>query len=259
MRNKNILREIDKITEFIKKEFAATPFKKAIVGLSGGIDSSVIAGLCAKALGAENVYGFMLPYKSSSDASLNDAKTVAEHLNISFRIIDITPMVDSYYDNYEKDADPLRKGNRKARERMCVLYDQSAKLNGLVIGTGNKSEWLAGYMTQYGDSASAFEPIGHLYKTEVREMAKIMGLPEVVINKAPTADLWNNQTDEDEIGMTYEILDEIYYRIIESGELREELIADGFKEENIDRALQLYRNSSFKRRMPGSLEEIWDY
>ncbi|MBL7149296.1 MAG: NAD(+) synthase, partial [Candidatus Cloacimonetes bacterium] len=171
MRELNFQDEIKKITEFIKLQLIKAGFTKLIVGLSGGIDSSVTAALCVKAVGKENVFGVMLPYRKSHPNSLAHAKQVAKQLGIKYEIVDISSMVDAYFDKYVADADILRKGNRIARERMCVLYDLSAKYKALVAGTGNKSELMVGYCTQYGDNACAFEPIGHLYKTEVLKLA----------------------------------------------------------------------------------------
>ena len=147
------------IMEFIKRQLVSAGFSKLIIGLSGGIDSSVTAALCVKAVGSDNVFGVMLPYHKSHPDSLNDALEVAEVLGIKHEVIDISPMVDSYFDKYAPNANILRKGNRIARERMCVLYDLSAKYDALVAGTGNLSELMVGYCTQYGDSACAFEPI----------------------------------------------------------------------------------------------------
>jgi len=253
MRIINLKKEIIRICEFIRKELKSAGFSKIIVGLSGGIDSSVTAAFSVQAVGKENVIGVMMPYKKSHPDSLNDAKEVAKMLGIKYEVIDISPMVDTYFDRYENDTDILRKGNRMARERMCVLYDLSAKYKALVTGTGNKSELLIGYCTQYGDSACAFEPLGHLYKTEVKEMAKLLGLPESVIEKNPTADLWENQTDEDEMGITYPKLDEILYNLFDLKKSKKEIIKLGFSAEEIEKVIKMYKNSEFKRRMPGMI------
>ncbi len=250
MRKINLVDEINKIVEFIQNELKSTGLSKIIIGLSGGIDSSVTAALCVRAIGKENAFGVMMPYRKSHPESLSDAKEVAEKLGIKFKIVDISPMVDSYFDKYENEADILRRGNRMARERMCILYDLSAKYKALVAGTGNRSELLIGYCTQYGDSACAFEPLGHLYKTEVREMAKLLDLPEKVIAKNPTADLWENQTDEDEMGISYKKLDEILYNLFDMKFVKEEIIKLGFSIEEIEKVERMYKNSEFKRRMP---------
>lgn len=249
MRELNYQNEIEKIKEFIKQQLNKAGFTKLIVGLSGGIDSSVTAALCIKAIGKENVFGVMLPYRKSHPDSLEHAKQLAERLEIKYEVVDISQMVDVYFKKYAADADILRKGNRIARERMCVLYDLSAKYKALVAGTGNKSELMVGYCTQYGDSACAFEPIGHLYKTEVLKLAKILNLPDSVINKKPTADLWEDQTDEDEMGITYKELDEILYQMLDQEMEYEDLIAS-FSKDIIDKVKRMIQVSEFKRNTP---------
>jgi len=246
----SINNEIDKIVSFMKLQLSSSGFNKLIVGLSGGIDSAVTAALAVKAIGSENVHAVMLPYRLSHPNSLNHAKEVADKLNLKYEIIDISPMVDSYFDNYDKTADTLRRGNRMARERMCVLYDLSAKQRALVAGTGNLSELMIGYCTQYGDSACAFEPIGHLYKTHVFELAKALNLPDCVIDKRPTADLWEDQTDEDEMGITYPRLDEILYQKYELKKSYEEMTNLGIKQEELEKVTKMVKSSEFKRNMP---------
>jgi NAD+ synthase len=259
LRKINLKNEIDRIVNFIKEQIFGQNFEKAIIGLSGGIDSSVAAALSVKAVGKENVIGIMLPYKTSHPDSLKDAISIADNLEISYKKYDISPMVDSYFDSFEPNADQLRRGNRMARERMCILFDNSAKHNGLVVGTGNKSELMIGYCTQYGDSACAFEPIGHLYKTEVWEIAKLLRLPKEVIEKKPTADLWNGQTDESEMGMTYEKLDKILYQLVDLKKSKTDILELGYSPSDIDKTIHMIKKSNFKRNMPPSLEEIWDF
>lgn len=256
MRNRNLDLEIIRIVSFIKDIMQESGLSKLIIGLSGGIDSALSAALAVKAIGKENVIGAMLPYKDSSQSSFNDAQTVAEFLGIEYHKVDITPMVDAYFSNYDKEADSLRKGNCMARMRMIVLYDLSAKYRGLVVGTGNKSELLTGYCTQYGDSACAFEPVGHLYKSEVWEMSRILGIPEVVINKKPTADLWSDQTDEQEMGISYNSLDDVLYLKYELGLADEEMFKQGITANDLMIVKKLYKKSKFKRVMPPMLEEI---
>jgi NAD+ synthase len=248
---RNLNAEIIKIVKFIQDQLQNANMKRLIIGLSGGIDSSVVAALCVKAVGKENVFGVMLPYKFSQDESLHDAKLVADKYGIKYEIVEITKMVDAYFDNFDPDADALRRGNRMARERMCVLYDFSAKYNALVAGTGNLSELMIGYCTQYGDSACAFETIGHLYKTEVFKIAEILDVPESVINKKPTADLWKGQTDEAEMGITYKELDEILYKMLENKLDYEKLILS-FSKEKVDKVMKMIQRSEFKRNMPPS-------
>lgn len=244
--------EIEKIVDFIMNQLQKAKLGKIIVGLSGGIDSSVVAALCVKAIGKKNVFGVMLPYRKSHPDSLQHAQEVADYLGIQYRIVDISPMVDVYFETYEKDANFLRQGNRMARERMCVLYDLSAKYKALVAGTGNLSELMIGYCTQYGDNACAFETLGHLYKTEVFEIARILGIPECVIIKRPTADLWEGQTDEDEMGITYKELDEILYQMLDKN-LEDEKLNSTFSKEKIDKVKRMIQLSEFKRNMPLSL------
>jgi len=249
MRVIDLNEQVELIMEFIKRQLASAGFSKLIVGLSGGIDSSVTTALCVKAVGSENVFGVMLPYRKSHPDSLKHALEVANLLEIKHELVDISPMVDSYFEKYAVDADILRKGNRMARERMCVLYDFSAKYKALVAGTGNLSELMIGYCTQYGDSACAFEPIGHLYKTEIYQMAEILGLPQSVIIKKPTADLWEGQTDEDEMGITYAELDEILYQMLDMKKDDKKLISN-FSKEKITKVKRMIQTSEFKRNMP---------
>jgi NAD+ synthase len=252
MRKIDLNKEIKVIIDFIKIELNNAGFNKLIVGLSGGIDSAVTAALSVKAIGKENVFGVMMPYKQSHPNSLHDAELLAEMLGIQTEVVDISDPVDAYFDKYEIDADTLRRGNRMARERMCTLFDLSAKYKALVAGTGNRSELLIGYCTQYGDSACAFEPIGHLYKTEVKEMAKLLGIPNNIINKNPTADLWENQTDENEIGITYEKLDGILLQLYDLNKKPEEI--EAYNKEEIEKVIKMYKTSEFKRRMPNVLK-----
>lgn len=205
--------EIEKICSFMKSYLAASGFNKYILGVSGGIDSALSAALAAQAIGKENVIGVLMPYKHSNPQSLADGLTLCQSLGIRHEVVEITGIVDAYFDARESDADPLRRGNWMARARMCVLFDLSAKHRALVVGTSNQSELMTGYFTQYGDSACAIEPIGQLYKTEVWEMARVLGIPEVIIAKTPSADLWQDQSDEGEMGIRYHDLDEILYAI----------------------------------------------
>lgn len=256
MRKRDLNIEINRTVDFTKDILKQSGLTKLVIGLSGGIDSALSATIAVKAIGKENVIGVMLPYKDSSQASFDDAKTVAEFLGIKFHKVDITPMVDAYFTTYEKDADSLRRGNCMARMRMIVLYDFSAKYQALVVGTGNKSELLTGYCTQYGDSACAFEPLGHLYKTEVWEMSRMLNIPEVVINKKPTADLWSAQTDEQEMGISYPQLDEILYLKYELGLDNKKVLQQGITDHDLVIVEKLYNKSKFKRLMPPMLEEI---
>jgi len=236
--------------KFIKGYVHNNGFSNVILGLSGGIDSSLSAALAAHALGKEHVYGIMLPYKNSNPDSYYDALLLAEQLGIRHEKIEITPMVDAYFDHIHPDAEVLRRGNWIARIRMCVLYDLSAKNKALVLGTSNRTELMVGYFTQHGDGACAFEPIGHLYKTEVWRMSELLKLPEQIIRKVPTADLWANQTDEGELGLKYSELDEILFSITEEQLSSDEIVTKGFTLEQINRVVHLISRSEFKRKLP---------
>lgn len=202
------------LVRFIREEVKRVGFTRGVLGLSGGLDSSVVAYLTAHALGPENTYGVLMPYKTGDPSSLNDAQLVADLLGASAIRSDITPMVDAYLDAHP-DADRVRRGNVMARARMIVLYDLSASLRALVIGTSNKTELLVGYGTLYGHMSAAFWPLGDLYKTEVRLLARYLGVPAHIIEKTPTADLWVGQSDEDELGMTYDVLDAVLVELVD--------------------------------------------
>lgn len=254
MRKIDLTTEKQRIVAFIREYLGSCGCKKGIIGISGGVDSAVTAALSVEALSAENVLGLLLPYKRSNPRSIDDGLALVRTLAVPYRIIDITPMVDAWFDNNEPEASNLRRGNYMARIRMTVLYDISAKENGLVIGTGNFSELMTGYTTQYGDNACAFEPLGHLYKTEVRKLAQTLNIPDSIIAKQPSADLWANQTDEDELGISYQNLDEILYRMLEKKETKKEMTAGGINAQDIDRVKELYEKSRFKREMPPCLK-----
>ncbi|MDP4219998.1 MAG: NAD+ synthase [Bacteroidota bacterium] len=234
---------------FLRDEMRRVGFEKAVLGLSGGIDSALSAYLAVRALGKENVHCVMMPYKTSNPSSLADAQTVVKHLGVSSEIIDITPMADAYF-AMNKEMDSLQKGNVFARLRMIVLYDKSHSRKALVIGTSNKTEWLLGYTTLFGDSASAINPIGDLYKTQVRQLSKEIGVPDAILNKAPSADLWSGQTDEAEMGLTYDEVDLLLYYMIDCRQSNEELMARGFQEDFITKVRGMIRRSQFKRMPP---------
>ncbi|MBW6515946.1 MAG: NAD+ synthase [Candidatus Cloacimonetes bacterium] len=255
MREIDLEQEKTKIIEFIRNYVTKAGKNKVVLGLSGGIDSSVIAALSAEALGSSNVHAIILPFRTTKTANVHDALNLAEKLQINHEMISITQLVDYYFSEYEPDASLIRRGNFMARIRMCILYDFSAAHDALVVGTGNRSELLIGYTTQFGDNACAFEPIGHLYKTEVRQLAAHLKLDKRLIEKAPSADLWNGQTDEDEIGLSYDILDEILYLLFDKNAAPEDIVLQGFSENDVRKVLNLYRNSTFKRRMPQLMDE----
>ena len=221
---------------------------RAVIGLSGGIDSAVTAYLCAQALGPQNVYAFRLPYRTSSSASLEDAHLVTQALGINERTIDISGAVDGYLQQ-EPDADGRRRGNVMARVRMLVLFDQSAKLNGLPIGTGNKTERLLGYFTWHADDTPPVNPIGDLYKTQVWALARHLGIPAALIDKAPSADLEANQTDEADLGITYERADAILSRVLE-GYSNAQLIDRGFERADVELVRRKVDSTHWKRHLP---------
>lgn len=244
------LEETHKIlVKFLKEKIEATGMKKAVFGLSGGIDSALVAYLLRDALGAENVLAIMMPYKSSNPESLAHAELVVEDLKIRSKKIEITDMIDAYFKN-EENASMLRKGNKMARERMSILFDNSAKENALVIGTSNKTEIYLGYSTQFGDSACAINPIGDLYKTNIWDLSRYLKVPEVIVSKQPSADLWEGQTDENEMGLTYKEADEILYRLLEENKNVAEIADEGFNKEIISKIVLRMNKSEYKRNMP---------
>lgn len=237
------------LVDFVKEEVTKSGFKKVVLGLSGGIDSAIVAFIAAKALGPENVLGIMMPYKTSSKESVEHAKLVVEKLGIRSKLIEITPMVDAYFE-IEKDISNMRKGNKMARERMSVLFDYSAKEGALVLGTSNKTEILLGYSTQFGDSASALNPIGDLYKTQIWEISRYMGVPSELIDKKPSADLWEGQTDESELGFSYLEADKILYEMVDERKEMSELLESGFNQEIIEKVTKKIKFSQYKRKLP---------
>ncbi len=254
MRKSNLNIEKNKIIEFIKTYFKDAGFSKGIIGLSGGVDSSLVAFLAVEALGKENVIGVFMPYKTSSKDSFDDGKLIAETLGIKYIIREITPIVDVYFDNYDPNADRLRKGNMKARARMCTLYDLAAKEHALVLGTSNKTELYLGYITQFGDAACALEPLGCLYKTEIWKLAEMMEVPENIIKKTPTADLWEGQTDEEELGLSYTDADEILYALYEEKQPVEHLLEQKFTQEQVQTVISLVNKNRFKQSIPPNPE-----
>jgi NAD+ synthase len=219
------------------------------LGLSGGIDSALVVFIAAEALGPENVHAICMPYKTSNPESEAHARLVAQACGVNFSVVPITPMVDAYFETFP-EADNMRRGNKMARERMTILFDHSALLSALVLGTSNKTELLLGYGTLYGDMASALNPIGDLYKTHVWQLSETMGVPSEVIEKQPSADLWAGQTDEEELGFSYRQVDELLYHMVDLRMSREELLVAGFEAEFIDTIYGKIQNSHFKRRLP---------
>jgi NAD+ synthase len=237
------------LTGFIRQELGKAGFQKGLLGLSGGLDSSVCAALAAKALGPKNVLGLILPYGDSFPQDVKDATSLARRLGIRSRLLDIAPMVDAYFRMVPTQNRTLR-GNKMARERMSILYDFSAREKALILGTSNKTELLIGYGTLHGDMACAVNPLGDLFKTQVRRLAEHLRLPENIRKKKPTAGLWPGQTDEGEIGLSYEELDEILYRLVDLRQTKAEVAAQGFERKKVERIIGLIKNSEFKRQMP---------
>lgn len=237
------------LTGFIRSEINRVGFSRAIVGLSGGVDSSLSCYLTARALGPQNVLAVRMPYKTSSPDSLEHAQQVIDELGVQELTIPITEMVEPLFARFP-EADKVRRGNVMARARMIVLYDQSEVFDGLVVGTGNKTEILLGYTTLYGDSACALNPLGDLYKTQVRQLARAMGIPQAIIDKPPSADLWQNQTDEGELGFTYADVDKLLYLLVDQRYTPEDCVQTGFSESFVREVVERMRRNHFKRIMP---------
>ncbi len=247
------------IAEFIRGQLRQAGFERAVLGLSGGIDSALVAHLVAEAIGAERLLCVLMPYRTSSPASRADAELVVGALGCASEVVEISAMVDGFFGEADVPgaagpdglgASALRRGNFAARMRMAVLYDRSVTWGGLVVGTGNKTESLIGYTTLFGDSACAFNPIGDLYKSQVRQLAAAIGVPEGIIRKAPSADLWPGQTDEGEAGFSYPQLDRLLFWRIDKRRSVEEVVALGFDPELVARIDRMVATSEFKRQVP---------
>jgi NAD+ synthase len=237
------------IAEFIRGQLRQAGFERAVLGLSGGIDSAVVAFLVAEAIGAERLLSVLMPYRTSSPASRADAEAVVAKLGCASELVEISPMVDAYFAT-DPDASSLRRGNLMARQRMAVLYDRSVTWSGLVVGTSNKTESLIGYTTLFGDSACAFNPIGDLYKSQVRQLAEALGVPEAIIRKAPSADLWPGQTDEAEADISYPVLDRLLFWRVDKRRSIDEVVALGFDPALVARVDRMIAGSEFKRQVP---------
>ena len=245
--NTDLARQI--LTGFSHSEITRVGLSRAVIGLSGGLDSALSCFLAVEALGPENVLAVRMPYRTSSPQSLEHAQLVIDQLGVQSITVDITPMVEPLFERFP-DVSPHRRGNVMARERMIILYDQSEAFGGLVVGTGNKTEILLGYTTLYGDSASALNPLGDLYKTQVRQLARAVGVPEVIIEKAPSADLIIGQTDEGDLGYTYAEVDKLLYLLVDQRYSPEDLVEAGFAETFVSSVVERVRRNHFKRMLP---------
>ncbi len=236
----------EELVAFLISSFQKAGFTKAVIALSGGVDSATSCALAVRALGADNVYPVLLPFGPLSAHATIDAMDVVTALGInSFHAtrIDIKPIIERIL-----PPDKIRQGNMMARARMMILYDQAKKQNALVVGTENKTEHLLGYFTRFGDEASDIEPLRNLYKTQVYEIARFLKLPDVVLSRAPTADLWEGQTDEGEFGFTYKEADEILYQYFDEKKKEEEIT--GFDKETVKRVLARAAANDFKHHLP---------
>jgi NAD+ synthase len=237
------------LVDFIRQETQRAGYERAVVGVSGGVDSALSFYLVVEALGEENVLAVRMPYKTSSPDSLAHADLIIEEKGVKSVTIPITPMVEPLFEQFP-EANPTRRGNAMARVRMIVIFDQSVAFRGLVVGTGNKTEVLLGYTTLYGDAACAFNPLGDLYKTQVRQLARALGVPEVIITKPPSADLWEGQTDEGELGFTYAEVDQLLYLLVEEQYSPQACVDAGFEKEFVEQVIDRIRRNRFKRNPP---------
>jgi NAD+ synthase len=241
------------LVAFIGSQMAQTGFARIVVGLSGGVDSATVAFLCARAVGPDSVLAVRMPYRTSSPESETDALRVVEALGCQTERVEITPMVEPLLASIgggEDGATQVRRGNVLARQRMIVLYDRSVAFDALVAGTSNKTEVLLGYTTQYGDAASAFAPIGDLYKSQLRAVAEQLGVPPEIVAKPPSADLWPGQTDEGELGRTYDALDRTLFALVDRRWSVERCVAAGLEPDLVEWVAARVARMEYKRQMP---------
>ncbi|TAH37046.1 MAG: NAD+ synthase [Planctomycetota bacterium] len=242
------------LTAFLREETCKFGFERAVLGLSGGLDSAVVAELAVRALGGSNVLALAMPHATSSQASLELARASARHAGAMLEVVDITPMAEAHaaVTGIADDgpAARLRRGNICARTRMVVLYDRSVQWRGLVLGTSNKTELLLGYGTIYGDMACALNPLGDLYKSQVFALARHLGVPEPILERPPSADLWAGQTDEQDLGFTYAEADALLHLAVDRRYSREALLRAGFPEAFVERIKTMVRASQYKRMPP---------
>ena len=248
-------RESARIVSFIQDYCARAGFGRAVLNLSGGVDSALVASLCARALGSENVLALILPYETSSPQSEAHARMVVQATGIRCAKYDITPMVKALVDHFA-DMDGRRRGNVMARCRMIYLYDQSVAFDALPMGTSNRTETLLGYFTLHGDGAAAVEPIAHLYKCQVRALSQYLGVPQAILDKAPSADLWAGQTDEGELGFTYDEADAVLYMVTERGLDENGIVSSGLPRGTVQAIIRRMRATRFKRLPPPDLVDL---
>ena len=244
---------VEVIVGFIRSQMEQTGFERLVVGLSGGVDSAAVAFLAARAIGADNLLAVRMPYRTSSEASETDALRVVAALGCRTERIEITPMVDPMLElvaGGDEAALNVRRGNVMARQRMIILYDRSAAFDALVIGTSNKTEALLGYGTLHGDMAAALAPIGDLYKTQLRAVAAELGVPEEVMAKPPSADLWPGQTDEAELGRSYDSLDRVLFALVDRRWTVDRCVAAGLDRDLVEWVERRVARMEFKRQLP---------
>jgi NAD+ synthase len=247
--NLDTTQAINRLVEFTSRTVQDAGYSKVVLGVSGGVDSSLSAFLAVRALGPENVLCLRMPYRTSSSESLEHAQLVIDRLGVISKTIDISPAVDAILANFP-DASSVRRGNVMARVRMINVYDQSAAYPGLVVGTGNKTESLLGYSTIHGDGAFDFNPLADLYKAQVRQLAAELSVPEVIISKAPSADLWAGQTDEGELGFRYDDMDRLLYLLVEDKLSPQECIARGFDAVFVESIVSRVKKYRYKSKLP---------
>jgi NAD+ synthase len=239
-------RETDRIVAFIRQQLAQASYSRLVLGLSGGLDSALAGALAVRAVGAENLKCMILPYRTSNPQSEKHARLLIDAWGVPWERFEITDIVAPFVAR-DPDISAGRKGNLMARARMMALYDQSVVFGGLVMGTSNRTEMLLGYFTLYGDGAAAFKPLGHLYKCQVRALSRYLGLPAAIINKAPSADLWAGQTDEGDLGYSYDDADQVLYLLTEEKLTCEQVAERGFGVRVVRAIERRMRTTEFKR------------
>jgi len=237
------------LADFIQNYLSRSGFRKVVLGLSGGLDSATAAVLAREAIGPQNVIALILPAPTSSPRDEEDALDLCRRFKIKPRVIPVGPMIDAYFAEFPH-ANWLRRGNKAARERMSILYDWASYHRALVLGTSNRTELLLGYFTKYGDGAADLEPLGNLYKTEVKQLAQSLGIPDKIIRKPPSAGLWKGQTDERELGLTYPLIDSLLYYMFDKKYNDLELAGAGFDPGTIKIVTERVKANEHKRKLP---------